>query len=85
MTSVAATEFQTRTGRYMEDAGKSPVFITKHNRAVRVLIDIDEYERLKACDKRRAYHIHELPEEWRTALDNTDLSHIDPQLDTLID
>lgn len=50
--TVAATEFQNRVGLYMERAAKSPVFITKHARAVRVLIDIDEYERLKAHDAR---------------------------------
>lgn len=52
--TVASTEFQTRAGLYMERAAKTPVFITKHSRPVRVLIDIDEYERLKARDTRQA-------------------------------
>ncbi len=52
--TVASTEFQTRAGLYIERAAKTPVFITKHSRPVRVLIDIDEYERLKARDTRQA-------------------------------
>lgn len=52
--TVAATEFQNRAGLYIEQAAKNPVFITKHSRPVRVLLDIDEYERLKARDTREA-------------------------------
>lgn len=84
MSSVAATEFKTRTGRYIDDAGKAPVFITRHNRPVRVLIDIEEYERLKACDTRHAWFIHELSPEWSEALANATVSHIDPALDDLM-
>jgi prevent-host-death family protein len=83
--TVAATEFKNRAGLYMEQSGKSPVFITRHNRRVRVLLDIDEYERLKAGDTRRAYYAHELPGEWVEALDKADTGHIDPQLDRLMD
>jgi prevent-host-death family protein len=87
LTTVASTEFQSRAGLYMEKSGKSPVFITKHNRPVRVLIDIDEYERLKARDTRRAYYIHEIPdkEEWIEAIENTTFDHLDPSFDHLID
>ncbi len=52
--TVAATEFQNRAGVYMERAGKTPVFITRYSRPIRVLLDIDEYERLKARDTREA-------------------------------
>jgi prevent-host-death family protein len=52
--TVASTEFQNRAGLYIERAAKNPVFITKHSRPVRVLIDIEEYERLKARDTREA-------------------------------
>jgi prevent-host-death family protein len=75
-TTVASTEFQNRAGLYFERAAKSPVFITKHRRTVRVLLDIDEYERLKARDTRVALYTHELPEEWIEALENADLSHL---------
>lgn len=68
--TVASTEFKNRAGLYMEQSGKNPVFITRHNRTVRVLIDIEEYERLKARDTRKAYFAHELPEEAIKALEN---------------
>lgn len=83
--TVPSTEFQTRAGLYMERAAKAPVFITKHRRPVRVLIDIEEYERLKARDTRQAYYAHELPDEWVAALEASDTSHIDPALDDLMD
>lgn len=81
--NVTSTEFQTRAGRYIESAGKQPVFITKHDRPVRVLIDVDEYERLKAHDTRQALHPHELDDEMKTELEKgyqgtptTDLDHL---------
>lgn len=83
-TTVPSTEFQTRTGQYLDESGKAPVFITRHSRPVRVLIDIEEYERLKACDTRRAWYTSELSDEWRTALETANGSHIDPDLDTLM-
>ena len=82
---VASTEFQNRAGLYMDEAGKSPVFITKHNRPVRVLIDIDEYKRLKARDTRQAYYAHELPAEAIDALQEATFDHLDPSLDHLLD
>lgn len=82
--SVTATEFQTRAGLYIEQAGKAPVFITKHSRPARVLIDIDEYERLKARDTRRAYAVEELPQEWTDALKASDYGKTDPKLDALM-
>ena len=69
----------------MEHAAKGPVFITKYSRPVRVLIDIEEYDRLKARDTRRAYAAEEIPAEWAEALNDVDLSHIDPELNKLID
>lgn len=83
--TVASTEFKNRAGRYLDEAAKSPVFITRHSRPVRVLIDIEEYERLKACDTRRAWFTHELPDAWVSALAGADVSHIDPDLDVLMD
>lgn len=78
-TMVASTEFQTRAGLYMERSGKAPVFITKHRRPVRVLLDIEEYERLKARDGRRAYFVEELPDkaEWLAAIEATTFDHLD--------
>lgn len=82
--SVSATEFQTRAGLYIEQSGKAPVFITKHRRPARVLIDIEEYERLKARDTRRAYAIESLPDEWVEALKASDYGNAAPELDALM-
>jgi prevent-host-death family protein len=82
--SVASTEFQNRAGLYIERAAKSPVFITKHSRPVRVLLDIEEYERMKARDTRQAFYTHELPDEWVVALETSAFDHLDPKLDELM-
>ena len=82
--SVSATEFQNRAGLYIERSAKAPVFITKHSRPARVLIDIDEYERLKARDTRRAYAVENLPGEWVEALKSADYGMADPELDPLM-
>lgn len=83
--TVAATDFKNRAGHYMEQSGKKPVIITRHSRPVRVLLDIDEYERLKAKDTRRAYFAHELPDAWVGALESAKVEHLDPKLDRLLD
>ena len=83
--TVASTEFQNRAGLYMEQAAKNPVFITKHRRPVRVLLDIDEYERLKARDTRRAYSVEELPEGVLAAIAKAEYGVIDTSLEALMD
>lgn len=67
--TVTATEFQNRVGAYMEQSAKEPVFITKHRRPVRVLVDIDEYERLKRYDTRKALYPHELSDALKAELE----------------
>lgn len=79
--SVSATEFQTRAGLYIEKSGKAPVFITRHRRPARVLIDIEEYERLKARDTRRAYATDALPDDWVEALAVADYGAADEDLE----
>lgn len=83
--TVASTEFQNRAGLYIEKSAREPVFITRHKRPVRVLLDIAEYERLKANDTRRAYLVEELPDDLVQALHDVDLSHLDPKLDQLLE
>ena len=75
-TIVASSEFQTRAGLYLDQAAKSPVFITKHKRPSRVLLDIDEYNRLKARDTRIAIRSEDLPNDVINALDRADFSHL---------
>ncbi len=82
-TSVSATEFQTRAGLYIEQSGKAPVFITKHRRLARVLIDIEEYERLKARDTRQSHRTEALPDAWADALSAADYGPSDPAVEAL--
>lgn len=76
---VASTEFQNRAGLYMEQAAKTPVFITKHNRPNRVLLDIDEYNRLKSRDTRVSLWASELPDDAILALEQADFDHLDDE------
>lgn len=86
---VSSTEFQTRTGLYIEEAAKAPVFITKHRRPQRVLLDVAEYERLRTLathrPTREAIRIEDLTDEEIEAINNVDLSHLDPELDKLME
>jgi prevent-host-death family protein len=77
---IASTEFQNRAGLYLEKAAKEPVFITRHKRPVRVLLDIEEYQRLKARDSRQVHLSSELPEDWVEALRSADFSHLEPDM-----
>ena len=61
--TVTSTQFQQAVGVYIEASAKAPVFITKHSTPVRVLIDIDEYNRLKERDTRQALRISELSDD----------------------
>ena len=81
---VTSTEFQARVGAYIEHAAKGAVFITRHDRPVRVLIDIDEYERLKRYDTRKALHPSELPAELKAELDEGYQGRPTPKLDHLM-
>jgi prevent-host-death family protein len=82
--TVTSTEFRARVGVYFDHAAKGAVFITKHDRPVRVLIDIDEYERLKRLDTRQALHPSELPDELKAELENGHLGERSPELDHLM-
>ena len=82
--SVTATEFQTRAGQYIESSAKNPVYITKHGRPVRVLVDVEEYERLKAHDTRRALYPHELDDEMKAELEKGYQGEPTPELDHLM-
>lgn len=63
--NVTSTEFQTRAGQYLDEAAKMPIFITKHARPTRVLIDIELFERFLANEKstQEAYTSETAPEE----------------------
>ena len=85
MKSVASTEFQARAGLYFEESGKEPVFITRYNRPARVLLDIEEYERLKRRDTREALAVEDLSWEEIENLSADDYGEVDPELEKLLD
>jgi len=70
--TIASTEFQNRAGAYIERSAKEPVFITKHNRPVRVLLDIDEYRKLRK-NYREALSVSELGAEDLQAILNAEI------------
>ena len=69
----------------MDRSGRAPVFITRHKRPVRVLLDIEEYERLKRRDTREAVWAWELTEEDVDAIKKADYGPVDPALEKLMD
>jgi prevent-host-death family protein len=82
--TVPSTEFQNHAGRYIDDAGTGPVVITRHQRPVRVLLHIDEYERLKSYDTRKALYPHELPDDLKAELEQGYPGDPTPELDRLL-
>ncbi len=82
---VTSTEFQNHAGEHLEASGKRPVFITRYSRPVRVLIDIEEYERLKAFDTRQALYPHELSDEQKALFDEGYEGEATPELEHLVD
>ncbi|MFC7292987.1 type II toxin-antitoxin system Phd/YefM family antitoxin [Hirschia litorea] len=51
---VTSTEFQNNAGRFLDEARKIPIGIQKHGHKSHVLLDIDEYNRLKSMDETNA-------------------------------
>lgn len=84
-TIVTATKFQATPGRYFEESAREPVYITKHNRPARVLVDVAEFERLKARDTRQNIQVADLPPKWAAALEAADYGEADPKLEALMD
>lgn len=60
--TVAAHEVQRHWGEVSDRALRGPLVITAKGRPRHVLMAYDEYERLKARD-RRAYRIEDLPDD----------------------
>lgn len=66
---VSSTDFEEQAKQFLEQSGKVPVFITERDQPVRVLLDIAEYKRLKACDDRDNLFSGEMPEQAMIAYD----------------
>jgi antitoxin Phd len=64
MARFSLTELSNKSGEVVEAAFKGPVEITRHGKRKFVLLTADDYDRLaNAADKRRAYHVDNLPED----------------------
>lgn len=71
---VTSTEFRNHVGVYMDLAATEPVVITKYGRKVAVLLDIDEFERLKSSMAQRAKYVSEIADEdWSRIMESDDL------------
>ncbi|MBV1886424.1 MAG: type II toxin-antitoxin system Phd/YefM family antitoxin [Parvibaculaceae bacterium] len=82
---VTSTEFANAVDRYLDDAAKEPIVITQHNRPVCVLIDIDEYKRLKAYDTRQSLHPSGLASDLREQLEISKMDSRHDHLNSLLD
>ena len=49
MREIAAKEAKNRFGQLLDATQRSPVCITKHGRAVGVMMSVDQYERLRGA------------------------------------
>jgi prevent-host-death family protein len=82
--SISSTEFQNKAGQYLDESGKAPIFITRYDRPVRVLLDIEEYERLKRYDTRQTLYPHELSNALKVELEKGFQGEDTPALDHLL-
>ena len=86
--TISSSEFQTRAGQYLE-RGAGTVVVTRYHRPVRVLVDYEEFEQLKELARhrptRRAFRAEDMGDEIAAALEAADYSHIDPELNKLME
>ena len=47
MSTIAITEARDSLGAVVDDARRAPVYLTRHNRPVAVVLDVSGYERLR--------------------------------------
>lgn len=81
--TLSASEFQDRVGEALDRSLSQPVLITKHGRPRNVVLSYDEYERLRARD-RRAVRAEDLTDEDIAALEASEMApgyeHLDAEL-----
>ena len=82
--TLSASEFQDRVGEALDRSLSQPVLITKHGRPRNVVLSYDEYERLRARD-RRAVRAEDLADEDIAALEASEMApgyeHLDAELE----
>lgn len=83
--NITSTDFQNKAGFYFDEAAKRPIVITKHKRPQRVLIDFEEYKRLKRYDTEQALYPHELSKHLIAELEKGNYGERNPELDHLME
>ncbi len=82
--TLSASEFQDRVGEALDRSLSQPVLITEHGRPRNVVLSYDEYERLRARD-RRAVRAEDLTDEDTAALEASEMApgyeHLDAELE----
>jgi len=82
--TLSASEFQDRVGEALDRSLSQPVLITKNGRPRNVVLSYDEYERLRARD-RRAVRAEDLTDEDIAALEASEMApgseHLDAELE----
>jgi len=82
--TLSASEFQDRVGEALDRSLSQPVLITKHGRPRNVVLSYEEYERLRARD-RRAVRAEDLTDEDIAALEASEMApgyeHLDAELE----
>ena len=83
-TKVTSSEFQKEYGRYSAMAKRHAVTITNHGRAELVVLDAEEYERLRRLDDRVAMSVDSLTESDLAELERSEIPEDTKQLDVLV-
>lgn len=83
-TKVTSSEFQKEYGRYSAMAKRQAVTITNHGRAELVVLDAEEYERLRRLDDRVAMSVDSLTESDLAQLERSEIPEDTKQLDVLV-
>ena len=82
--TLSASEFQDRVGEALDRSLSQPVLITKHGRPRNVVLSYDEYERLRARD-RRTVRAEDLTDEDIAALEASEMApgyeHLNAELE----
>lgn len=82
--TLSASEFQDRVGEALDRSLSQPVLITKHGRPRNVVLSYDEYERLRARD-RRAVRAEDLTDEDIAAIETSEMApgyeHLDAEIE----
>ena len=62
--TATAAEVARKFSHYSDEALKHPVVVTKNGRPRNVILSIEDYERLKSFDTRRAFLAEDTPAEF---------------------